>query len=160
MTLVWEPFLSGGGGTPRTGRALDPPYDAFPISCSERVDKCDQVIIFTPGEMDADPYWRYITEETITGVYAKEVGGAVILMERKFFTEPATDSYLTPPLDRYFGESSPYENQTTKNLQYLNVEQAVADFVHFARSVELPFDGSGRTNAPQAVGDRTSPPLA
>lgn len=64
--------------------------------------------------------------------------------------------HLTPLTDRYWGDSNPYANQTTTNLQYLNLEQAVADFVYFAQNVSLPFDTTGQTNAPQAVCDKPS----
>lgn len=42
----------------------------------------------------------------------------------------------------------------TKNLQYLTLDQAVADFVNFAQNVKLPFDTTGATNAPKAVCER------
>ncbi|ORY69115.1 serine carboxypeptidase S28 [Pseudomassariella vexata] len=91
------------------------------------------VVFFTPGEVAAAAYTGYLTERTITGQHAKAVGGAVIIMEH-----------------RYWGNSSPYVNQTTENLQYLNLEQSSADFAHFAKTVELPFDTTGQTNADQA----------
>ena len=52
---------------------------------------------------------------------------------------------------RYWGTSTPYEKQTTKALQFHNLDQAVADFVRFARNVKLPFDKNGTSNAPDAV---------
>ncbi|KAH8671658.1 serine carboxypeptidase S28 [Xylariales sp. PMI_506] len=91
------------------------------------------VILLTPGEDAAALYTAYLTEKAITGTYAKEVGGAVILIEH-----------------RYWGNSTPYENQTAETLQYLTVEQAVADFTNFAQNVQLPFDTSGETNSPNA----------
>ncbi|KAI2465384.1 endoprotease endo-Pro [Annulohypoxylon bovei var. microspora] len=93
------------------------------------------VVLITPGESAAKGYEIFLTEAAISGLIAKEVGGAVILIEH-----------------RYWGNSTPYENQTTKNLQFLNTDQAIADFTHFARTVKLPFDmnGTGITNAPNA----------
>ncbi|KAK8073220.1 hypothetical protein PG994_004119 [Apiospora phragmitis] len=91
------------------------------------------VVIMTPGEVAAAGYTGYLTEKALTGMYAKAVDGAVIIVEH-----------------RYWGNSSPFELQSTKNLQYLTLEQSVADFVNFARNVKLPFDPSGKTNAPQA----------
>jgi len=58
---------------------------------------------------------------------------------------------LPPHLDRYWGESSPYQILDTKNLTYLTLENAVADLVHFARTVRLPFDPTGASNADKAV---------
>ncbi|KAK8024583.1 serine carboxypeptidase S28 [Apiospora rasikravindrae] len=91
------------------------------------------VVIMTPGEVAAAGYTGYLTEKALTGMYAKSVSGAVIILEH-----------------RYWGNSSPFEEQSTKNLQYLTLQQSVADFVNFARNVKLPFDPSGKTNAPQA----------
>ena len=92
------------------------------------------VVIFTPGEVAATGYEGYLTESAITGMIAKEVGAAVVLVEH-----------------RYWGTSTPYEKQTTKALQFHNLDQAVADFVRFARNVKLPFDKNGTSNAPDAV---------
>ncbi|KAI0133968.1 serine carboxypeptidase S28 [Xylariales sp. AK1849] len=80
------------------------------------------IILMTPGEEAAAAYTAYLTDRAITGMYAEAVGGAVILIEH-----------------RYWGNSTPYENQTTENLQYLTLDQAVADFVNFAQNVEIPF---------------------
>ncbi|KAK8099683.1 serine carboxypeptidase S28 [Apiospora kogelbergensis] len=91
------------------------------------------VVIMTPGEVAAAGYTGYLTEKALTGMYAKAIEGAVIIVEH-----------------RYWGNSSPFDDQTTKNLQYLTLEQSVADFVNFARNVKLPFDPSGKSNAPQA----------
>lgn len=52
--------------------------------------------------------------------------------------------------DRYWGESSPYQNLTTTNLQLLTLEQAIADFVYFAKTVDLPFDTNHSSNAANA----------
>ncbi len=40
----------------------------------------------------------------------------------------------------------------TKNLTYLTVENSVQDLIHFAKTVNLPFDKrNGSSNAPNAV---------
>lgn len=54
-------------------------------------------------------------------------------------------------LDRYWGQSSPYASLTTKNLQYLTLEQSIADLTYFAKTVKLPFDRNGSSNADKAV---------
>jgi hypothetical protein len=62
---------------------------------------------------------------------------------------------LTIDIDRYWGTSNPYPEQTTTNLQYLTLNQSINDFVNFAQNVVLPFD-TGRTSAPSlAVRIRT-----
>ncbi|KAI1778508.1 endoprotease endo-Pro [Hypoxylon cercidicola] len=91
------------------------------------------IIIFTPGEISAAGYGAYLTDQFITGLIAKEVGGAVVMVEH-----------------RYWGNSTPFDVQSTKNLQFLNLDQSVADFVHFARTAKLPFDANGTSNAPDA----------
>lgn len=91
------------------------------------------VIIFTPGEIAASGYGAYLTDRFLTGEIAKQVGGAVVMVEH-----------------RYWGNSTPFDLQSTEALQYLTLDQAVADFVHFAQSVKLPFDLNGTSNAPTA----------
>lgn len=100
------------------------------------------VILFTPGEIAATGYTGYLTDQAITGLIAKEVGGAVVLVEH-----------------RYWGNSTPYVEQSTKALQFLNLDQAVADFVHFARTAKLPFDTNGTSNAENAVRNYIRAPL-
>lgn len=53
--------------------------------------------------------------------------------------------------DRFWGKSSPFSVLDTKNLSYLTLDNSVADMVHFAKSVKLPFDKNSSSNAPQAV---------
>ncbi|GAB1315250.1 hypothetical protein MFIFM68171_05460 [Madurella fahalii] len=91
------------------------------------------VVIFNPGEVPAEYYSGFLTNRTISGLYAQALGAAIILIEH-----------------RYWGNSSPFDVLDTQNLTYLTLENAVADMVHFARNVRLPFDTSGATNAPKA----------
>ncbi|GIC84418.1 putative serine peptidase [Aspergillus udagawae] len=78
-------------------------------------------------------HWAGPGSPTIVGRYAKEIKGAMILLEH-----------------RYWGASSPYANLTTETLQYLNLEQSIADLVHFAKTVNLPFDTDRSSNADNA----------
>ncbi|KAG5962519.1 hypothetical protein E4U58_003850 [Claviceps cyperi] len=48
---------------------------------------------------------------------------------------------------RYYGESSPFQNVTTTNLQHLTLDNAIQDIVYFANNVVLPFDKK-RTSSP------------
>lgn len=41
-----------------------------------------QVVLFTPGEIAADQYTAYLTNKTLTGLYAQEINGAVVMLER------------------------------------------------------------------------------
>ncbi|KAL7622689.1 hypothetical protein AAE478_006367 [Parahypoxylon ruwenzoriense] len=91
------------------------------------------IILFTPGEIPATGYLTYLTDQVITDLTAKEIGGAVVMVEH-----------------RYWGNSTPYEIQSTKNLPFLNSDQTVTDFVHFAQTAKLPFDVDGGSNAPRS----------
>ncbi|ETS84162.1 hypothetical protein PFICI_02187 [Pestalotiopsis fici W106-1] len=91
------------------------------------------VVIFTPGEAAAAAYTGYLTPRTLTSAIAQAIDGAIILIEH-----------------RYWGSSSPCQNQTTTCLQDLTLQQAVDDFVNFAQNAPLPFDPSNSTNADQA----------
>jgi hypothetical protein len=44
-------------------------------------------VFFTPGEIDAAGYVGYLTNATITGLFAQEIKGAVVLVEREFPNE-------------------------------------------------------------------------
>lgn len=91
------------------------------------------VVLMTPGEGAADGYQGYLTNRTITGLYAQEIQGAAVIIEH-----------------RYWGESSPYSELNAETLQYLTLEQSIADLVHFAKTVDLPFDTNGSSNADKA----------
>ncbi|KAJ6107262.1 Peptidase S28 [Penicillium sp. IBT 18751x] len=91
------------------------------------------VVLFTPGEEAAAGYTGYLTNKTLTGAFAQEIKGAVILIEH-----------------RYWGNSSPYPDLTTENLQYLTLENAIADLTYFAKNVDLPFDTNSSSNSQNA----------
>lgn len=91
------------------------------------------VVFFTPGEAAAAPYTGYLTNRTITGLFAQAIGGAVVIMEH-----------------RYYGTSSPYTVLTSANLSLLNLPQSIADTTYFANNVQLPFDTNGSSNAGSA----------
>lgn len=91
------------------------------------------VVFFTPGEIAAAAYTGYLTNKTITGLMAEAIGGAVVMMEH-----------------RYWGDSSPYSVLTTENLTYLTLENSIKDTTYFARNVQLPFDSNGSSNAANA----------
>lgn len=91
------------------------------------------VVFFTPGESAADQYTGYLTNRTIPGLFAQAVGAAVVMVEH-----------------RYWGESSPYDRLTTKNLQYLTLENSILDTTNFANNVKLPFDPNSTSTASKA----------
>ena len=55
------------------------------------------------------------------------------------------------PIDRYWGESSPYQDLTAETLYYLTLNQSIEDLTYFANNVNLPFDTNGTSNADKAV---------
>lgn len=91
------------------------------------------IVLNAPGEFAADDYLGYTKNVTLQGVFAQTNGGAVILLEH-----------------RYWGGSSPYQNLTVETLQYLTLDQAVQDLVHFAKTVRLPFDPQGSSKPDKA----------
>ncbi|KKY27697.1 putative serine [Phaeomoniella chlamydospora] len=117
MTQVWELSLSDTGTIPRTMRDQG----------------LRSVIFFTPGEVAADDYTGYLTNKTLTGLFAEAVGGATLLLEH-----------------RYWGESSPYDNLTAETLQYLTLKNSIADVVNVAKTIDLPFDTNHSSNAGSA----------
>lgn len=46
-------------------------------------------MFFTPGEIAAAGYGGYLKNQTITGLYAQEIKGAVVMVERKSFISTA-----------------------------------------------------------------------
>lgn len=92
------------------------------------------IVLFTPGEIAADGYTGYLTNKTITGLFAEAIGGAVVMIEH-----------------RYWGKSSPYDVLTTKNMQHLTLKESILDLIHFSKTVNFPFD-SISSNSNKAVG--------
>jgi len=45
-------------------------------------------VLFTPGETEAAPYTGWLTNRTMVGRYAQELGGAMIMIERMGFRKP------------------------------------------------------------------------
>ncbi|KAK4231649.1 hypothetical protein QBC38DRAFT_200927 [Podospora fimiseda] len=85
------------------------------------------IFVMNPGEQSATGFNRtYFTSNRLTGRMAKEMGGAVVIMEH-----------------RYWGESSPFENLTVQNLQYLTLNHSLKDVPYLAKNIKLPFDESG-----------------
>ncbi|KAI1321414.1 peptidase S28 [Xylariaceae sp. FL0255] len=92
------------------------------------------IILTNPGEQAADGFnVTYTTEQRLTGLMAKEVGGAVVVLEH-----------------RYWGESSPYQSLTPENLKYLTLENSILDNTYFAKNWEAPFDKKGKSTAKDA----------
>jgi Serine carboxypeptidase S28 len=77
--------------------------------------------------------YSYATTARTTGVIAQEIGAALIVLEH-----------------RYWGFSSPFQELTTENMQYLTLKNAIADLNYFALTAKLPFDTNCASNADKA----------
>ncbi|KAK3384098.1 serine-type peptidase-like protein [Lasiosphaeria ovina] len=92
------------------------------------------IILVNPGEQAADGFNRtYTTAARLPGLFAQETGGAVVVMEH-----------------RYWGESSPYPELTIQNLKYLTLWNSLKDISYFANNFVPPFDPSGGSSPKNA----------
>ncbi|KAG7096411.1 hypothetical protein E1B28_003851 [Marasmius oreades] len=92
------------------------------------------IILMTPGEANAQPYTRYLTNATINGLIAQQQNGSVIILEHRFY-----------------GLSNPLPELTGKNLAVHTLQQAIDDLEYFAKNVKLPMpngDNLGPDKAP------------
>lgn len=88
------------------------------------------IVFFTPGEIAAAGYTGYLTNRTLTGTLAQEIGAAAVIMEH-----------------RYWGQSSPFDELTTENMQYLTLENSIYDTTYFANNIKFPFATNASSNA-------------
>ncbi len=92
------------------------------------------IYLVTPGEQSATGFNRtWLTNSRLSGLMANKTGGAVVVLEH-----------------RYWGESSPYEQLTVKNLRHLTLDNSLKDLTHFAKTFVPPFDDSGASSADKA----------
>ncbi len=92
------------------------------------------IYLVTPGEQSATGFNRtWLTNARLSGLFANQTGGAVVILEH-----------------RYWGESSPYEQLTVKNLRHLTLDNSLKDMTHFAKTFVPPFDDSGASSADKA----------
>ncbi|KAF4622797.1 hypothetical protein G7Y89_g14228 [Cudoniella acicularis] len=90
------------------------------------------IVFTTPGKTHL-PNNALEYRVDLTSDYAKEIGGALVATEHRFF-----------------GKSIPNSSLSEENLKYLTVSQTIRDFVRFAQTVSLPFDTTGNSNAKNA----------
>ncbi|KAL2022241.1 hypothetical protein VTK56DRAFT_5851 [Thermocarpiscus australiensis] len=85
------------------------------------------IYLVTPGEQTGEGFNRtWLSTARLSGWMANSTGGAVIIVEH-----------------RYWGESSPYENLTVENLQHLTLDNSLKDLTYFAQKFVPPFDTTG-----------------
>ncbi|KAK7209164.1 hypothetical protein V2G26_016342 [Clonostachys chloroleuca] len=92
------------------------------------------IFMVNPGEQAGTNFNKtYTTTARLPGLFAQELGGAVIILEH-----------------RYWGESSPFEELTVANLTWLTLEQSIKDNVYFAKNFNPPFDTTGGSKPDKA----------
>ncbi|KAI0832760.1 peptidase S28 [Trametes gibbosa] len=91
------------------------------------------VVLFTPGEANAQPYSGYLTNRTVNGQIAQELGGVTIVLEH-----------------RYYGLSNPYDDLSVKSLKFHTIQQAIDDLEYFAKRADLPMPGGDALKPGQA----------
>ncbi|KAI6282893.1 hypothetical protein MCOR21_001292 [Pyricularia oryzae] len=95
------------------------------------------IVVYNAGEFNGEYATTntYVHNRSIPGMVAAEVGGAVVIIEH-----------------RYFGESNPFSQYTVANLSHLNLNNSIADMVNFARTAKLPFaNGNASATDPSRV---------
>ncbi|OBZ67049.1 putative serine protease K12H4.7 [Grifola frondosa] len=91
------------------------------------------IILFTPGETNANGYEGFLINTTINGQFAQELNGSTIVIEHRFF-----------------GFSNPLPDLSVKSLQLHTIQQAIDDLEYFAKNVQLPMPG-GSEVAPASL---------
>jgi hypothetical protein len=81
----WNTTYWAGPGSP-VGRLKSQSQRGIPRRLT---NSCDKVLLITPGEVAADGYSGFLTNHSLMGLYAQEIGGAIILLER---TSPSVPS--------------------------------------------------------------------
>ncbi|RYP91354.1 hypothetical protein DL770_002494 [Monosporascus sp. CRB-9-2] len=111
----------------------DPSRGTFPQRYwwdAEFFEEGGPIILYNPGENDAEEMLGYFSNMTLPGYYAQQLKGAVIIIEH-----------------RYFGASVPYDTLTTETLQDLNLPNAIRDMTYFAKNVDCEFCEGGTCNS-------------
>ncbi|KAJ6515446.1 serine carboxypeptidase S28-domain-containing protein [Mycena sanguinolenta] len=85
------------------------------------------IILFTPGEANAQPYSGYLTNATINGQIAQQENGAAIVLEHRFY-----------------GLSNPRPDLSVASLRLHTIQQAIDDLQYFANNVVLPMPNGGK----------------
>ena len=92
------------------------------------------IFLVNLGEQSGEGFnVSYLSGKRLSGLFAQELGGAVVLIEH-----------------RYWGNSSPFDTLTTENLQYLTLENSIKDNAYFARNFDAPFDKSNKSRPDQS----------
>ncbi|EGX90114.1 serine peptidase, putative [Cordyceps militaris CM01] len=92
------------------------------------------VSLDAPSEAALPPEYVDLTNRTMIGFIAQNLGGAALALEHRFY-----------------GESTPVKGTpNTETFQPLTLENSIDDLVYFARNVKLPFDTEGMSHPDRA----------
>ncbi|KAH8094922.1 peptidase S28 [Cristinia sonorae] len=91
------------------------------------------IIIFMPGESNADGYYSFLTNQMIPGMIAQQEHGATIVLEHRFF-----------------GLSNPKPDLTVASLKLHTIQQAIDDLEYFTKNVKLAMPGGDKVKPGQA----------
>ncbi|KAF7294367.1 hypothetical protein HMN09_01166000 [Mycena chlorophos] len=94
---------------------------------SEFYEEGGPIILFTPGETNAEEFTGYLTNETINGQIAQQENGATIVLEHRFY-----------------GLSNPLPDLSVESLRLHTIQQAIDDLEYFANNVVLPMPNGGK----------------
>ncbi|KAH7241316.1 serine carboxypeptidase S28-domain-containing protein [Fusarium tricinctum] len=91
------------------------------------------VVLISPVDAEAEQvkFWLH-DDYVIGGMIARRLGAAMLMLE-----------------NRYFGQSSPYQELTTEHLKFYTEDQIIRDKVYFAENVELPWAKNGSSRPDQ-----------
>ncbi|KAF8055883.1 serine carboxypeptidase S28-domain-containing protein [Lyophyllum atratum] len=79
------------------------------------------IILFSPGEQNADGFFGYLTNSTFNGQLTQQQNGSTIVLEHRFY-----------------GLSNPRPDLTVESLKLHTLQQAIDDLAYFANTVNLP----------------------
>ncbi|KAM3437764.1 hypothetical protein MY4824_003598 [Beauveria thailandica] len=92
------------------------------------------VSVAAPGEVAANEKYMSLTNKTMAGFIAQNLGAAIVTLEHRFY-----------------GKSTPVQGApNTENMQPLTLENSIYDLVYFARNVKFPFDPQGKSHPDSA----------
>ncbi|GJE86471.1 serine carboxypeptidase S28 [Phanerochaete sordida] len=99
----------------------------------EWYEKGGPIILYTPGEENAEGMTGFLVNRTINGQIAQQEHGATIVIEH-----------------RYYGETNPFSDMSDKNLKYHTIQQAIDDLEYFAKTVKLAMPGGDSVGPAEA----------
>ncbi|KAM7191978.1 hypothetical protein V8F20_009102 [Naviculisporaceae sp. PSN 640] len=92
------------------------------------------IYLLNTGEQSGDGFNdTFLTTQRLPGRMAAETGGAVVIMEH-----------------RYWGQSMPVQNTSTQNMRYLTLDNALKDINYFAKHFSAPWDKTGGSKPSKA----------